>query len=98
MATTFSQTKTALDEISQRINTNRNRIAQARQTIGTAEADLNSLASQYSEIISDLAATAEANPKNAAIQSAKAEADLLVAEFGVLKAEATAKKTAYDGV
>lgn len=97
MASTFSQIKTALDEIAQRINNNRNRLNQAGAAITTAESDLDAMTATYSTIISDLTTAATNNPNDAAIKAAKAEADLLVAEFAALKSTATAKKNAFNG-
>lgn len=97
MASTYSQIKTSLDEIAQRIKANRNRLTQAGAAITTAESDLNAMTADYSTIITDLNTAATNNPNDAAIKSAKAEADLLVAEFAALKSTATAKKNAFNG-
>ena len=97
MATTYALTKQALYEIAQRINQNQGRLDSAREQVATAEAQLAGMPSQYGTIIADLDAAAAANPDNKALGAAVAEKDLLVAEFQVLKATATAIKDAIDG-
>ena len=53
---------------------------------------------KYGTIITDLNVVAAADPTNEALIAAKAEKDLLVAEFQALKAHATAILVAIDGV
>ena len=98
MATTYATMKAALDEIAQRINENQGRLDGARQQVATAEAQLAGMPAQYAPIVADLDAAAAAAPSNTAIQVAKQEKDLLVAEFQALKTKAIAIKAAIDGV
>ena len=91
---TFSTIKTALDEISQRIQQADKRLTRAETEIGVAESDLAGLAGTYSLMITAIDDAATANPDDAAWQTAKAEKDLLVTEFQVLKTRATAMKNA----
>ncbi len=94
MATTYSTAKVALDEIAQRIQSNRNRLTQGKANFATAESDLSAMTGQYGQIIADISAAATAQPQNAALQALKAEADQLVVEFNTLKTGATALKNA----
>lgn len=98
MATTYTQAKATLDEISTRSEANRKRLEQARQLIVTAESDLAAMATAYGTFVTDLDAAAAANPSDPAWQAAKAEKDLMVVDFNTIKTRATALKTAYDGV
>ena len=94
---TYAENTTALDEIRQRIGQNQSRLTQAETIVTQAEGDLEALVTQYATIIADIDAKAIADPDNAAWQHAKAEKDLLAAEFVALKATATAKKNALAG-
>lgn len=98
MATTYTQAKATLDEIASRSESNRKRLEQARALIVAAESDLNAMATAYGAFVTDLDAAAAANPSDAAWQAAKAEKDLMVADFNAIRSRATSLKTAYDGV
>ena len=98
MPSTFSEIKAMLNEVAARIAANRARLARARGEIETAEADLAAIPSQYATIITDLDAAAQANPGDPAYQTAKAERDLLSAEFNALEADATAMTAALDAL
>jgi len=78
---TFSQVKTRLDSLADELQ----RIAQRINGIGDsadgAEAALNALPTNYSELISEVDAMATASPDDPAILAAKAEKDLMVAEY-----------------
>ena len=89
----FSAMKTGLDEIAARIQANQQRIIRAGQLCDQAEADLILLQTQYGEMVTAIAAAA-AGSDDQALALAKAQADLLVAEFLALKTVATAKKAA----
>lgn len=97
MATTYSEAKVALAEIATRIRANANRLAQAAALIQQAETDLAAMPTQFGTIISDIGAAAQANSSNTALVAAKAESDLLVAEFTELKTRATTLKTSIAG-
>ena len=90
---TYSQIKTALDEISSRIMQERSRLMNAKASITQAKAALGNLETQYGGIVVDIDAAATDNPNNEAYQQAKAEKDLLVTEFNALKSTATAMET-----
>jgi hypothetical protein len=96
MATTYSTAKVALDEIAQRIQSNRQRLQQAKALAATAEGDLAAMPAQYGGVIADINAINAGN--NAALQTLKAEKDQLVAEFTALQATATSMKTATAAV
>jgi hypothetical protein len=81
MSLTYDQAKTQLDEIAQRIGTNRNRMGQAVSAINTSQSDLGLMPTHYTDIVQYIDQQATANPGNAAWQNAKAEKDLLVANF-----------------
>ena len=90
MATTFTQTKATLDEIASRSETNRKRLDQAKALIAQANSDLGAMATTYSAFVSDLNAAATANSEDLAWVAAKAEKDLMVADFQALKTTAAA--------
>ena len=94
MSTTYAETKAALDEIAGRINQNQARLQSAQQQIATAEAELAAMSEAYAPVVADLDAAAAANSDNTALQVAKQEKDLLVAEYQALKATAAAMKDA----
>lgn len=94
MALTYTEIKTALDEIAQRSTQNSKRVSQARATLQQAQADLVAMQTAYATVVSGLNAAATANPSNAAWQAAKAEKDQLVADFQALKATVDALVTA----
>lgn len=98
MATTYDDRKVALDEIAERIQTNRKRLKQARQLVATAESDLSSMTTVYSEIVTDIDAAATANPDDDAFRHQKLDKDKLVAAFNTLETQATDIKNAIDGV
>ena len=98
MPSTYSEIKAMLDEVAERIRANAKRLARARGDIEAAEADLAAIPAQYADVLADLDAAAQANPADAAYQTAKAERDLLTAEFNALKSNATAMKDALDAV
>jgi len=56
------------------------------------------MATFYLEFVTDLDAAATANPTNAAWLAAKADKDLLVADFSALLTRAQNLKAAYDAV
>lgn len=96
MATTFSSAKVGLDEIAARIQQNRQRMSQAKALPTTAESDLTTLEAQYTQLVVDINAAAQAAPGDAAWAAVKAETDKLVAEFMELKTNATELKEAVD--
>jgi len=98
MPTTYAQIKQALDEIAQRINTNRGTLDAAATQIASAEAQLAGMPAQYGSLLADLDAALVADPDNEALATAVAEKELLVAEFTALQAEATAMKDALAAV
>lgn len=90
MPATFSQIKSALDEIAQRIAARRSELQRARTELVGIQTDLTNMATAYSAVIADINAFATANPNDAAAQTALAEKNQLVAEFTALKNAATA--------
>lgn len=88
MAVTFTQAKATLDEIADRSENNRKRLAQARALIATALSDLVTMPTAFGDFIAELDAAAATNPDNEAWQLIKAEKDLMVADFLVLRSEA----------
>lgn len=92
----FTTVKTTLDEIAERSTANSKRVSQAKATLLQAQADLVSMASAYSTIMSEINTEAAANPADAAWQAAKAEKDQLVSDFQALKAEVDSLVTAVN--
>jgi len=98
MATTFSEAKSGLDDISRQIGVNRTKLRQIKEFATGAAGDLNSMAAQYAQLITDIDAAAIAMPNNDALKVLKAEKDLLVAEFTQLLAKAEQFQTAVTGI
>ena len=88
--TTFTQTKSTLDDIAARSEANRKRLEQAKALINAAEADLSAMPTVYSAFASQLDIDAAANSSDTAWQTALAEKDQMVADFQALKTRATA--------
>lgn len=95
---TFSEMKTALDEISASITRNRKLMTQCESNAIVAETALTQLQTDYSAMVTEINDFLTANPNDEAAKTLKAEKDLLVAEFLALKTAATALKTAIQGV
>ena len=87
----YSQVRTALDEVAGRLVANRNRIQSAKDAVVTAVADLQGVTTQYVAIPPAVDALAAAD---SALAGLKADKDALLAEVTALEAEATALKTA----
>ena len=98
MASTFSEMKTALDEIAARISRNRARLTQAVSSTVSAETDLTQMATDYSTVVSDINTFLTNNSNDEAAKTLKAEKDLLVSEFQALKTASTNMKAAVQGV
>ena len=93
---TYTEVKTALDEIAERSTQNSKRVAQAKAMLGQAQTDLAAMSTAYGAIVADLNQAATDNPDNPAWQAAKAEKDQLVADFQALKTEVDALVTAVS--
>lgn len=89
MASTFSQIKSGLDRISDRIAADRGKALAAKQSLNDVVADLNQLQTDNTQLIADIDAALTASPNDVALQNAKAEKDRLVSEFTALKTVAT---------
>lgn len=98
MASTFSEGKTGLDEISLAIRNATALLNQARSNPSQVVGTLDGLASQYATLLADIDAAATAMPGNVALQVLKAEKDLLVAEWTAKRGEAANLVSAIDGV
>jgi hypothetical protein len=96
MASTFSQIKSGLDVIGQKIRAERASLVTVKGQATAIEANLNQLGSDYTSLIQDINAAAVASPNDTAVKNAKAEADLLVSEFQALRTIATATKNAAN--
>lgn len=93
---TYTTTKSTLDEIAARSETNRKRLEQAKALIGQAVTDLAAMGTNYSAFVTQLNTDAAANPNDDAWQTAKAEKDQMVSDFQALKTEAEALQTAVN--
>lgn len=98
MATSFSTAKTSLDQIADRIQSNRRKLQQAQAWAAEAEADLTAMPAAYGTVIADIDAAVVAAPGDTALVNLKAEKDKLVAEFNALKPAATSMKNATAAV
>ena len=96
MATSYTTTKAALNEIAQRTEGNRKALDNAKAAIAAALADLTAMQTQYAGIVSDLDASATANPTDPAWQAAKHEKDLMVADFQAQRARANSLNTSVQ--
>jgi hypothetical protein len=85
MPLTFSQIKSGLDAISDRIVTNRAKLAQQKAQVSDVAADLTAMGTQYTTFVADIDAALAAAPTDVALQNAKSEKDKLVSEFTALK-------------
>ena len=94
MATTFTQTKVALDEIAERSERNRKALIQAKALIAQSLADLTSMGTIYAPLLTDVAACLAADPANSAWIVADAELGELAIEFNNIKDDAIALNTA----
>lgn len=94
---TFSQKKSALDEISDVIVTTRNNLTSARNQVASASTTLVGLSATYGALITEIGDDAVNNPNDDLTQMVKAEADKLVAEYQILKTHADAVLAAIDG-
>jgi hypothetical protein len=89
MASTFSQIKSGLDSISDRIKADRAKAISAKASLTDVVADLNQLGTDNGQLVADIDAALVANPNDNALKTAKAEKDQLVTEFNALKTMAT---------
>ena len=81
---TYTEVKRSLDDIAQIINTERQSFASAKARIQTGSANLNSIPTQYADVITTIDAYVGSD---AAEALAKAEKTKLAAEFTALKAD-----------
>ena len=98
MSHSFSEIRTALDEIAKRLVQDRKRLELATTAIAQALADLQAVPQEYQALLQAMDTVAAANPDNTAYQTLKAEKDLLVAEGQELAATATVMKNALDAL
>lgn len=98
MASTFSQIKSGLDEISDRNKRNREHLARARDFIVKAQTDLAAMPGEYTSLVQDINQAAIDNPTDQAFQLAKSEKDKLVANFNSLKSYCDDLLAAFDAV
>jgi len=96
--TTLTTTKATLDVIANRSEENRKRLEQAKTIIGTAAADLAVMVSAYAGFVSQLDIDAGGNAGNVAWDVAKAEKDIIQAEFLALKTRAEALQAVVAGL
>lgn len=98
MATTASQAISGILEISNRIQSNRSRLAQIQALAANAANDLEAMAAAYASLITDINTAANAAPTNAGLQSMKGNLALLQAEFQALLAKAQQMESAVQGI
>jgi hypothetical protein len=95
---TYAQVTAATDEIAVIINSNRKRLAQAKQDIDVADAELGGLGAAYGSVGTAINTAVSAHPTNAAYLALDAAWDELVSEFQALKAESAAQKAALEAL
>lgn len=98
MASTFSQIKSGLDDISSKNSKNRSMLSSSRASLLSAQANLAGMTAAYSGLVADINDAATANPTDEAYQLAKSEKDKLVSDFQSLKTYCDALIAAFDGV
>ena len=98
MASTYSDRKNALAEISTRIQTNEGRIANSKTQVSTAVTDLSAMSTAYAAIVSDIDAALLATPDDVALQFQKAEKDQMVADSWHCKPKPQTSKTQSPGL
>ena len=91
---TFTEAKFALDAIAKRTTSNMSQIKQARDILAGVVANLASMQSEYTQMVTDI----DAAPSDTAWNALKAEKNKLVADFLVVKTEAEAKLAAVEAV
>ena len=96
MASTFSQIKSGLDALADRLSANRAKALTSKQSNTDIAADITQMGTDNAQLFTDINALATANPNDVAIQNAKAEKDQLVAEGTALKNAATAAANAMN--
>jgi hypothetical protein len=96
-AITFAQLQIALGDIATDIESARQTIQQGIDRVNVGQAVLAGMAAKYGSHITAINTAAAANPSNVALQNAKAEAALLVAEYQAATTTATNIKTAIEG-
>lgn len=96
MATSYSEATFAMHDVRMRLAAQLDRLENAKIAITQAEADLVTMATQYSSIVTDVNAEVTADPSDAAWGTVKADMDKLLADRTDLKTRASAMKTAVD--
>ena len=89
MALKPSELDVQLDTVAERIRRARATLVNCKANIGTAQADLASIPTAYSELITTINDLAAANPNNTYYQGLKARKDALATEFNALNTTAT---------
>lgn len=87
---TFSEVKTGLDAISNRIQNASQRVSAIKSDATFVVNDLTNLGVENTALITAINQAAASSPSDVALQNAKAEAALLVAEYNALKTKANA--------
>jgi len=95
---TFSQIKSALDEIANKNARNRRFLENARGSLVTAQSNLVAMPADYASIVADINQAAIDNPSDEAYLLAKSEKDKLAADFQNLRTYADNLIDAYDAV
>ena len=95
---TFSEMKTALDEIAATISAARMSLDKCGENAAKAQTNLGNLSTEYSGIVAAINQFLSDNASDEAAKTMKAEKDLLVAEFQALQTAAGQMVTAIDGV
>ena len=98
MAATYSQMKNALDEIARKNDEYRKQLGVSRAKLASAYSGLDSMLSDYTQIVSEIETAFTNNPDDLAYEILKVEKDKLVADFQSLKTYANNLITAFDGV
>ena len=86
----YTQVKATLDELSGRSEGNRKKLLRAKALIAEVRADTNAMATNYTDLISEINTAAAANPNNNAWQLALAEKNQMVTDFQAVRDDAIA--------
>lgn len=89
---------TLRNEVTNDIKQAQTYLAQLRAQINAAKTGLDGLTAKWGSLITSINTAAAAAPNDAAWQSLKADAALLVANYQALQTEANSLKTAADAV
>lgn len=98
MATTYSQQRSAIKEINDRLDANRKRLSGAKSQIAVAKSDLDAIPISLKIFLDDISKAASDDPDNPAYKLASSEAIILLNECVELSQTADSMVKAIDAI